>query len=1075
MRLSLIALFTATLPLSAAAPEVTTAAITPESAAGANGLTRTLVASEPLLKNPVALSVAVDGKIFVTETTRRKIADLDIRDHRDWVPAELALTSIDEKREFLRKQKEWPALTAVSEKIHLLEDTNNDGLSDKSTVFAAGFNTEVTGIAAGVLAWRGDVYTTIAPDVWKLRDTNNDGVADTRESIATGFGLHIAYAGHDMHGLTPGPDGRLYWSIGDKGTNVLSKEGKRWFFPHEGAVLRCFPDGSGFEVFAHGLRNLQQFAFDNFGNIFGVDNDADFGGEKERFVYVTEGSDSGWRMFHQHRGKDYNPWMDEHMAVPFRDGQLAYFTPPLENSVDGPAGFAFNPGTALNARYKDAFFVTQFPAGKITAFMVLPAGAGFRTADTHVVTSGPATVGCNFGPDGALYFTDWKGGYPLNDKGAVWKLDDLAQANSAMRKEVASLLRDGPAKADTATLAARLGHPDQRVRLDAQWELARRKETVTLAEIAANTSAAQLARIHAIWGISQTREKLSDLMAALAKDPDAEIRAQTARWAGEAGFADPTVLLPLINDASPRVCHLAAIAAGKLALRGSVPAAIKLLESAPAKDRILQHSAASALAGAATPAELAGLVGHPSAAVRLGAVVAMRRQQAPEVAAFLKDSDPRVVAEAVAAIYSDWIIKPALPAAAAALDQAGLLESAARRCMAANRRIGDTVAATRLANFAASNKNPEVLRLAAINHLASWPEKILLDPVDGRALAIEPGARDGAMVAGRVLLAALGATAPPKLVTAANTMASKLGIALDPATLAAEVNDASATPAARAAALAALANTGGDTFLSTATGALTSAVPPLRAAAAKSLAATQPAAVMAYLASTGLASADPAEAQSAVALLAILKHPDAAQQTATLLAAMLAGTASKTIELEILRAAEAAKGTAAIDRLLAELSAAQQKRGPLGEFTPVLFGGNATRGEAVFSTHPAAQCTLCHRVDEHGSEVGPPLTKIGASHDRAYLLESLLNPQAVVAPGYGFASLTLNDGSTVTGTPRSESATEVVLASADGTLTRTKLADIASRTAPVSTMPPMASILTKEELRDLIEFLSTRK
>jgi len=1075
MRLSLLSLIAASLPLAAAAPEVTTATIKPDSAAGANGLTRSLVASEPLLQNPVSLSVDVDGKIFVTETTRRKIADLDIRDHRDWIPNDLALTSIEEKREFLRKQKEWPTLTAVSEKIHLLEDTNNDGISDKSTVFAAGFNTEVTGIAAGVLAWRGDVYATIAPDVWKLRDTNNDGVADTRESIATGFGMHIAYAGHDMHGLTPGPDGRLYWSIGDKGTNVLSKEGKRWFFPHEGAILRCFPDGSGFEVFAHGLRNLQEFAFDNFGNIFGVDNDADFGGEKERFVYVTEGSDSGWRMFHQHRGKDYNPWMDEHMAVPFRDGQLAYFTSPLETSLDGPAGFAFNPGTALNARYKDAFFVTQFPAGKINAFKVLPDGAGFRTTDTHVVTSGPATVGCNFGPDGALYFTDWKGGYPLNDKGAVWKLDDLTEANNAMRKEVASLLRDGPAKADSPTLATRLGHADQRVRLDAQWELARRKESATLAKIAADTSAAQLARIHAIWGISQTRAELTDLMAALAKDPDAEIRAQTARWAGEAGFGDPTVLLPLINDASPRVCHLAAIAAGKLALKGTLPAAVKLLESAPAKDRILQHSGAAALAGAATPAELAELVSHPSVAVRLGAVVAMRRQQAPEVAAFLKDSDPRVVAEAIAAIYSDWIIKPALPAAAAALGQAGLLEGAARRCMAANRRIGDAVAATRLADFAASPKNPEKLRLAAIQHLASWPEKVILDPADGRALAIEPGTRDGALAAGRSLLAALGTTAPPKLVTAANIMAAKLGIALDPATLAAKVNDSSATPAARAAALTALANTGGDLFLKTATTALTSPIPALRTAAAQSLASPQPAAVMAYLTATGLSSKDPAEAQSAVSLLTPLKHPDAAKQTAALLAAMLAGTAPKHIELEILRAAEAAKGNPDLARMLAELTAAQQLRGPLGEFGVALFGGDATRGEAVFSTHAAAQCTLCHRIGELGSEVGPPLTKLAATHDRAYLLESLVSPQAVVAPGYGFASLTLKDGSTVTGSLRSESATEVVLASPDGILTATKITAIASRTAPVSTMPPMGAILTKEELRDLIEFLSTLK
>ncbi len=44
--------------------------------------------------------------------------------------------------------------------------------------------------------------------------------------------------------------------------------------------------------------------------------------------------------------------------------------------------------------------------------------------DDHVVLSGPMNVGINFGPDGALYSADWAGGYPLNEKGAVWKLDD---------------------------------------------------------------------------------------------------------------------------------------------------------------------------------------------------------------------------------------------------------------------------------------------------------------------------------------------------------------------------------------------------------------------------------------------------------------------------------------------------------------------------------------------------------------------------------------------------------------------------------------------------------------------------
>src|SRR5690606_12853827 len=124
---------------------------------------------------------------------------------------------------------------------------------------------------------------------------------------------------------------------------------------------RCDLDGSNFELFASGLRNLHESAFDAHGNLFGVDNDGDMPGERERFVYVVEGSDHGWRTNWQYlpndgRGGTHHPWLREGLAIPHHAGQPAYITPPLSNYVDGPAGFAFNPGTALNAFYRDHFF-----------------------------------------------------------------------------------------------------------------------------------------------------------------------------------------------------------------------------------------------------------------------------------------------------------------------------------------------------------------------------------------------------------------------------------------------------------------------------------------------------------------------------------------------------------------------------------------------------------------------------------------------------------------------------------------------------------------------------------------------
>src|SRR5690606_24582645 len=107
------------------------------------------------------------------------------------------------------------------------------------------------------------------------------------------------------------------------------------------------------------------------------------------------------------RGAHYHPWLREGLAIPHHAGQPAYITPPLSNYVDGPAGFAFNPGTALNELYRDHFFLTAFPSRVLYAFKVEPAGAAFCMVGDHVVTRAVLMTGMKFGSDGALYIADW--------------------------------------------------------------------------------------------------------------------------------------------------------------------------------------------------------------------------------------------------------------------------------------------------------------------------------------------------------------------------------------------------------------------------------------------------------------------------------------------------------------------------------------------------------------------------------------------------------------------------------------------------------------------------------------------
>jgi len=1062
----------------------------PETFPATNGLTRTLVAKEPLLKNPVSVTVDVDGTIYVTETARRKAADLDIREFTEWITADVSHTSVEEKLAFFRKEivpgkfdkhaslkdhnkdgvVDVKDLTAITEKIIRFEDKDGDGVMDASHTFAEGFNTEVTGIAAGVFAWRGDVFTTIAPDVWKLRDTDGDGKADQRESIAHGFGVHIAYAGHDMHGLTLGPDGKLYWSIGDKGTNVMSKEGKRWFAPHEGAVLRCNPDGTGFEIYARGLRNCQEIAFDDYGNLFGVDNDSDQKGERERFVYITPESDSGWRCYYQYRKSDYNPWMEESISIPTGPNQPAYITPPLASYSDGPAGFAYNPGTALNERYRGSFFMSEFPNGKIHSFKVEESGASFKMTDEHIVLSGPMNIGINFGPDGALYMADWAGGYPLKEKGAVWKLDDASQAGNAIRKDVAKLLKEGPSKASVTELVARLDHADQRVRLDAQWELTNRKAVPELKAVAQNSASSRIAVIHALWGLAQTGTFDAAIFNTLAKGKDAELRTQAAKWAGEISKDPQPVLGSLLSDSSSRVRAFAAHAIGKLHMTDQLEEVVAMLAENANNDPYLRQAGVLALAGMDMDKVAAKTVKHDSAGVRLAAAVAFRRTSSKHAAELLADAEPSVVAEAAHSIYDYPTIPDAFPDLALLIERNPTASvPAIRRSIAANRRLADAPSAARLIAFATNKSAAEPLRVAALEALATWTQKIELDLVDGRYDPISPADTKLASEAYGKVAEALQHDTSDAIAVAAYAASSTFGIQANPADLQKEVDDASAKPAARVRSLKLLQSADAKRFKTTAATALKGDLPALRSAAATLLAKSSPAEILEYIKATVASSKDQKERQEAVILLGTLVKDAKAKELLGELLGQSLKTPDLPILLELIDAADTAKmkgGKALRDKLA--------KSGETGAHLASLEGGDATLGQKAFNENLAAQCLACHRIGPEGSTVGPALTEIGKK-GREYILESLVSPGAKLAPGFGLMTATLKDGSSIAGALKEEDANSLSIALPDGAVKKIALSEIGSRTAPMSTMPPMGAILSDHELRNIVEYLSTLK
>jgi quinoprotein glucose dehydrogenase len=1051
-------------------------------------------AAEPMLANPVCFAFDEKGRCFVAETFRLHHGVTDDRGHMNWLADDLASRSTADRVAIYRKDaknKFHQDYEKERERIRLLEDTTGSGRADKSTVFRDDFGRAEDGIGAGLLARKGNVYYTCIPDLWLLKDTKGTGTADVKKSLATGFGIHTSFIGHDLHGLRIGPDGRLYFSIGDRGLNVTTKEGKHLFVPDTGAVLRCELDGSNLEVFATGLRNPQELAFDDFGNLFTVDNNSD-SGDQARFLHIVEGGDYGWRIGYQYetamhdksvRQGNRGPWNYEQLWKP--DTQAAYLLPALRNYSNGPSGFTAYPGVGLSDRYKGHFFLANFSGGPgnsgIFSFGVKSKGASFEMTDDHKFIWEVLATDCEFGPDGAFYVSDWVNGWGLPGKGRIYKVTDPHGMNSLAVDEAKSLLAKGLEGKDTADLQMLLSHPHRQVRMEAQFELASRSDPVALAILAteADHGRNQIGRIHAIWGIGQVARMgnpaARNLIAKYLNDKDPEVRAVAAHTLGDAKGPVEAKLLPALKDADPRVRLNAALSLSRMPVEeASLPAireaVFAMLRDNEDKDSYLRHAGTEVLAKHIPAPQLMAAVDDKSAALRMAAVVALRRQKASQVAAFLDDSDPKVVAEAARAI-NDELITAALPKLAEFTAKPNVTPVVAFRALNARFLLGRSEDAAALAAYAARPDAPDVQRALALKMLGDWASPPRRDYITGLTQKIDPRPATVAAKALNGVLAKVFA-APDAVRKEATAVAAKLGIKQVGPFLVGLVSDARAPAASRVDALQALEALKDPKLPEAAAAALASNDPRLRSAARAVTIKKDSAAVFKQLRDV-LAGTDVVEQQGAFAILAANASADADALIEEWLDRLIARKARPELTLDILEAAAASKSER-VKRRLAGYESARPKD-DLGKYREALAGGDAENGRLVFLTKTAAECQRCHRLDGQGGEVGPPLNGVG-KQTREYLLEAVVLPNKAIAKGYDSVLITTIDGKTVSGVLKSEDATEVRLITPEGKPVAVKKSDIDDRRATKSAMPDdLAGKLTKRELRDLVEFLSGLK
>ena len=490
-------------------------ALSPEEAIGKmtvpEGFSVELVASEPDLVNPVAMTFDERGRIWVTESL------------------------------------EYPRKSAGPgrDRVKILEDTDGDGKVDKTTIFADGLN-----IPSGIAIGAGGVWVANAPDILFLRDTDGDGKADTREVVLTGFGRDDT---HELpNSLTWGPDGWLYGWNGVFNPAHIKHQGKTFDFTC--ALFRIHPKTRAFELFSEGTSNPWGVTWNADGDAFASACVID------HLWHLTE---SG---YYHRQGGPYPPftWKMESI-VDFKHQKAAYCGIQYFDSDAYPP--AYRDRLFLGNIHGNGINVDRVTK-KGATYQGAPDPDFLEANDAWFMP-----VVQKVGPDGCLYILDWYDRYHCYQdanrdpegvdrlKGRLYRV----RYKGTPRAPAFDLAGESD-----DSLIGRLASPNIFYRDMAQRLLRERDNQATrpkLEALAFDDAAPRKARMHALWTLIGTGRLDPAIHGRLLASPDPVVRAWGVRAAGNFATVAPAVrdtVRTLAEDPSPVVRVQVAIAATKI-------------------------------------------------------------------------------------------------------------------------------------------------------------------------------------------------------------------------------------------------------------------------------------------------------------------------------------------------------------------------------------------------------------------------------------------------------------------------------------------------------------------------------
>ncbi len=522
------------------------------------GFQARLFAAEPDVANPVAMTWDERGRLWVLELYEYPLGAEPGKKGRD--------------------------------RVKILEDTDNDGVVDKVTVFADGFS-----LATGLALGNGGVYVGEAPHLWFLEDTNGDGVADRKTEVLTGFGRDDRH--ELLNGFTWGPDGQLYLTHGvfTKTEAVVPGAGKAPPVLITAGVARYSPKAQTIEVFAEGTSNPWGVDFDSRGNAFVSACVID------HLFHLAPGG-----IYARQAGQPPYPYGYELLPsiVDHRHHMAAY------------AGVCVYQGDQWPKSWQGEVLMGNIHQNAINHDHLEAVGSSFKAADRpDFLTTQDGwfmPVSSQVGPDGALWVMDWYDKYPCyqnanadpagvdRERGRIWRIVWVGDhPDQSIPSHVEGL---DFAQLSSGDLVDRLAHANvwqrrmaQRV-LNARADVGQQRERL---EAVAHSGAKPIeTRLAAFWTLFSTGLITDSDLDDAARDPDPGLRIWSARFTGEQRSGSESArnrLVQLASDTEPTVRSAVATAcrqwmSGQLTVNAPLPSGADPGEPAAALAALVEHS-----------------------------------------------------------------------------------------------------------------------------------------------------------------------------------------------------------------------------------------------------------------------------------------------------------------------------------------------------------------------------------------------------------------------------------------------------------------------------------------------------